>query len=115
MRVRVRVQQFFKFENPTLLQTPAIIIDPTVICSCFYLKNDRTDFCYCRNLKVTPAPVFPKYLTPGPAPGPKEKRRILLSPLQLSESGPTTDVDNTNWRAGGLGGLVLKKWRFSQS
>jgi len=34
--------------------------------------------CYCRNWKVTPdpGPVFPKLLTPGPIPGPNEKRRI---------------------------------------
>jgi len=40
---------FFKFENPTPVQTPAIIIDPTVIYPCFYLRNDHTDCCYCRN------------------------------------------------------------------
>ena len=37
----------------------------------------RTDSCYCRNGKVTPGPVFHKFLTPSPDPGPKEKRRIL--------------------------------------
>ena len=61
----IRVRQFFKFENPTLVQTPATIIDPTVIYPCFYFRNDRTDSCCCRNLKVTPEP------------GPVKKRSIL--------------------------------------
>jgi len=71
----IRVWQFFKFENPPPVQTPATIIDPTVIYPCFYLRNDHTDSCNCRNWKVTPvpAPVLTKFLTPGP----KEKRRIL--------------------------------------
>jgi len=45
----------------------------------FDLKNDHTHSCYCRNWKVTPdpGPVFAKFLTTGPDPGPKEKRRIL--------------------------------------
>jgi len=29
--VRIRVRLFFKFENPTPVQTPVTIIDPTVI------------------------------------------------------------------------------------
>jgi len=73
----IRVRLFFKFENLTPVQTPATIINPTIIYPCFYLRNDHKDSCYCRNWKVTPVlePVFPKYLTPDP--GPKEKRRIL--------------------------------------
>jgi len=55
----------------------ATIIYPTVIYPCFYLRNDRTDSCYCRYGEVTPGPVFHKFLTPGPDPGPKDKRRIL--------------------------------------
>jgi len=57
-------RQFYKFENPTPVQTPATIIDPTVIYPCFYSRNDRKD--YCRNGKVTPGPgpVFHKLLTP---------------------------------------------------
>jgi len=47
------VRLFFKFENPTLVQTPATTIDPNVIYPCFYQKNDRTDSCYCWNGKVT--------------------------------------------------------------
>jgi len=43
------VRQFFKCENPTPVQTPATIIDPTLIYPCFSLINDDTDFCYCRN------------------------------------------------------------------
>jgi len=61
------VRQFFKFENPTPVQTPATIIDTTVIYTCFHLRNNHTDACYCRNLKVTPVarPFFHKFLTPG--------------------------------------------------
>jgi len=73
--IQVRVRQFFKFENPTPVQTPATVIVPTIIYPCFYLRNDPIDSCYCRNWKVTLGPVFHKFLTPGP--GPKEKHRIL--------------------------------------
>jgi len=33
----------------------------------FFLRNDRTESCYCRNGKVTPdpVPIFHKFLTPG--------------------------------------------------
>jgi len=63
-----------KFQNP---YTSATVVDPTVIYPCFYSRNDHTDFCYCRNWKVTPdpGPFFHKFLTPDP--GPKGKRRIL--------------------------------------
>jgi len=71
----ILVRLFFKFENPTPVQTPAAIINPTIIYPRFYLRNDRTDSCYCRNGKVTPGLFFPKFLTPDP--GPIEKRRIL--------------------------------------
>jgi len=73
---RIRVRQFFKFENPTPVQTLATIIDQTEIYPCFYLRNEHTDSCYCRNGEVTPdpGPFFHKFLTPGP--DPKEKRRI---------------------------------------
>ena len=59
---RLRLQPSFKRNLPT-----------------FYLKNVRTDSCYCRNGKVTPDPgmVFHKFFTPGPDPRPKEKRAIL--------------------------------------
>jgi len=73
----ILVQQFFKFENPTPVQTPATIINPTVIYPCFYLRNDCTNSCCCRNGKVNPGPVFHKFSTPGPDSGPKGKRRIL--------------------------------------
>ena len=86
----IRVRLLFKFENPTPVQTPATIIDPTVIYPCFYLRNHRKDPCFCRNGKVTPDPVFHKFLTPDPAP--KEKRRIRRSLLRLSGSGPTSAV-----------------------
>ena len=41
----------------------------------FYLTNDNTDSCYCRNWKATPdpGPVFHKFLTLGP----KERCKIL--------------------------------------
>jgi len=45
IRDQIRVRIFFKFENPTPLQTPATIIDPTVIYPCFYLRNDCTESC----------------------------------------------------------------------
>jgi len=86
----IRVRLFFKFENPTPVQTPATIIDSTVIYPCFYLRHDRTDSCYCRTGKVTPVPVLHKFLTPGPELGPKEKRRILSESTPVTESGPTS-------------------------
>jgi len=72
---RLRIRYCSKFENPTPARTPAAIIDPTAIYPCFYLRNDRTDSCCCRNGKVTPdpGPVFHRFL--DPAPGPKEKHR----------------------------------------
>jgi len=68
--IRTRIRLFYKFENPTPVQNPATIIHPTVIYHCFYLRNYRTDSCYCRNGKVTPdpGPVFHKFLTPDPGP-----------------------------------------------
>ena len=87
----IRVQLFLKFENPTPVQTPATIIEPTVIYPCFYLRNDRTDSCYCRNGKVTPGPLFYKFSTRGPDPGPKEKRRIL------PESTPVIRIRSHLW------------------
>ena len=68
IRLRIRVRKFFKYENPTPVQTPATIIDPTEIYPCFTLRNDHTDSCYCRNRKLTPAPVFHNFLTPVPDP-----------------------------------------------
>jgi len=41
--------EMFKFDNPTPVQTPAAIIDSTVIYPCFHLRNDHTDSCYCQN------------------------------------------------------------------
>ena len=43
-------------------------------------KSDDADSCYCRNWKLTleSGTVFQKFLTPGPDPAPKEKRRILV-------------------------------------
>jgi len=52
------IRQFFKFENPTFVQTPATIIEPTVMYPCFYFRNDHTDSCYCRNWKMTPDPAL---------------------------------------------------------
>jgi len=89
----IRIRQFFKFENPTPVQTPARIINPTVTYPCFYSRNDHTDSCYCRNRKVTPDPVFPTFLSLGPDPGPKEKRRIL------PESTPALLIRSHRWYA----------------
>ena len=77
-------------------QTPATIINPTLIDPCFYLRNDHTDSCYCRNWKVTPdpGPVFPKFLTPDP--GPKEKRRILPESTQVLRI-QSHFIDNLWW------------------
>jgi len=74
IRVQIRFWQFFKFEIPTPVQTPATIINSTLIYPCFYLRNDHTDPCSCQNWKVTPGPgpCFPKFSTPGPVPGPKK-------------------------------------------
>jgi len=96
IRVQLRVQLFFNFENLTPVQTPATIIDPTVIYPCFYLRNGHTDFCCCRNRRVTPdaRPVFPKFLTPVPVPDPKEKRRIL------PESTPVIWIRSHLWYLG---------------
>jgi len=93
IRVRKRIRLFFKFENPTPVQTPATIIDPTIIYQCFYLRNDRTDSCYCRNGNVTqdPGPFFHKFLTQGP--DPKEKRGIL------PESTPAIRIRSHLWSA----------------
>ena len=68
IRARIRARLFFKFETPIPVQTPATIIDPTVIFPCFHLINDHTDSCHYRNWKVTPdpGPVIPKFLTPDP-------------------------------------------------
>jgi len=60
----IKVRQSFKSENPTAAQTPATIIDPTIIYPCFHIRNDHTDSCYCRSWKVTPGTVFLNFLTP---------------------------------------------------
>jgi len=80
----IRVLQFFKFENPTPVQTPATTIDPTEIYPCFYLINDHTDSCYRRSWKATldPSPFFYEFLTPHL--GPKEKRRNPRPPLHYT-------------------------------
>ena len=69
--LRIRFWMFFTFEKPTSVQTPATIINSTLICPRLYLRNDHTDSCYSRNWNMTPDPV------------PKEKRRIIseLTPV----------------------------------
>jgi len=71
-------------------QTPVAIINPTLIHPCFSSRNNPTDSCYCRNLKVTPdpGPIFPKFLTPGP----EEKLRILPESTPVFRTGPTSAV-----------------------
>jgi len=54
------VRQYFKFENPTRVQTPTTIVNPTLIQPYFYLRNDHTDSCYCRNWERTMVPVSSK-------------------------------------------------------
>jgi len=41
--ILVRIWQFFKFEKPSPVQTPATIIDPTKVYPCVYLRNDHSD------------------------------------------------------------------------
>ena len=110
LRDRIRVRLLFKFENPSPVQTPATIIDPTVIYPCFYLRNDHTDSCYCRNGKVTPGPgpVFHMFLTPDP--GPKEKRRILpeLTPVIRIRSHLWCKVPSSRWKK--LCNLLTLEW-----
>ena len=93
----IRIQKFFKFENPTPAQTPTTIIDPIKIYPCLYLRIDHTDSCCCRNWKGTPGPgpFFHKFLTPVADPGPKEKRRIL------PESTPALRAHGHLWTEGG--------------
>ena len=87
--IRFRVRKFFIFENPTPVQTPATIINPTLIDPCFYLRNDHTDSCYCRNWKATPVQVrfflnFRLRIRVR-----KENSESCRSRLRYSESGPT--------------------------
>jgi len=95
IRDRIRDRLFLKFENRTPIETPATIIDPTVIYTCFSLSNNRTDSCYCRNGRVTPdlGPVFHKFLTPGLDSGPKGKHKIL------PESTPVNRIRSHLWFA----------------
>jgi len=47
IRIRVQARNVFKYSNPTPVQTPASIIDPTVIYPCFHLRNYHADSCCC--------------------------------------------------------------------
>jgi len=97
IRVRIGVWQFFIFVNPTPIQTPATIIDPTVIYQCFYLINDHTDSCYCRSWKMTP--------DPGPDPvRKKEKHRILM------ESTPAIRIRSHLWYISHVLLFVHQRW-----
>jgi len=62
----VRIRLLFRLRLPSPIQ-------PNL--SMFLLKKWLHRRSYCWNWKVTPGPFFHKFLTP--APGPKEKRRIL--------------------------------------
>jgi len=101
--IQVRVRQFFKFENPTPVKTPATIINPTEIWPCFYLRNDHTGSCNCRNWKGAPetGPDFHKYLTPGQEPGPNEKRRILPESTPASRTQPSSLLVYLRWNISG--------------
>ena len=57
---------------------------------CFYSRSDYADSCYCRNWKLTPDPVFLKFLTQSPDPG--KKRRIL------PESNPALRIHGHLWK-----------------
>jgi len=103
-----------KFWNPGAEPGPAILqIWESDSCSdsgynhrsnryypCFYLRNISTDSCNCRNGKVTPGPVFQKFLTPCL----KEKRRIL------PDSTPVIRCRSHLWWKDGLisvGSMIL--------
>jgi len=107
----IRTGKFFKFENPTPVQTPNTIIDQTVIYQCFHLRNDHTNSCYCRHWKVTPDPVpaFHRFLTLDP--GPKEKCRILpeLTPAPRIQCYLCKVLTSTSGVSRGLsqGGQIL--------
>jgi len=60
------VPTILQIRDPIPVQTTVTIIDPTLIYPRFYLRNDYTDSCYCRNAKVPQdqGPVFHKSLTP---------------------------------------------------
>ena len=92
IRVRIRVRQFFKFENPTPVQTPATIINPTLNYLCFYLRNDHTDSCYWRDWRVTPIRVrfFLNFWLQIRIRIRKKNVESCRSRLRLSGSGPTS-------------------------
>jgi len=77
----------FQIWESDTCSTPAIIIDPTEIYPCFYLRNDHADSSYCRNWKVTPGPFFHKILTPCPDPVRKKNAESRRSWLRHSGSG----------------------------
>ena len=62
IRARIRNQQFFKFDHPTPVQTPATIIHPTEIFPCFYWRKDHTDQRQAKSnfsdSNFSPAPCF---------------------------------------------------------
>jgi len=69
IRIRVRVGNFFKFENPSLVQTP-VIIDATDIQQCVYLKKWRLQ----RPHRLL---LLPK-MSSDSGSGSENKRRILM-------------------------------------
>ena len=113
IRVRNRVRQFVIFVSPTPVQTPATIIDLGVIYSCFYFRNDNR-LLLLPKLKSDPGSgsSFPKFLTPGPDPGPKEKRRFL------PESTPVIRIRSHLWYAyhslGNTALAVIKDDKFQR-
>ena len=114
-RVWIWVRLFFKFENPTSVQTPATIIDLIVIYPCFCIKIDHADSCYCRDWKVTqdPGPVFPKFFTPCLDLGTKEKSRIQpeSTPALLIRSHLRSHSMNSHTTR--FIGPVLQFWTWS--
>ena len=84
----ISVRQFFKIENPTPVQTPVTIINPSLIYPCFYLRNDHTDSCYCRNW-------LPNFWLRDRIRVRNKNAESCWSRLRYSRSGPTSDA----WKA----------------
>jgi len=60
-------------------------------------NENRTYSCYCWKWKLTSDPGFHKFLSPAPAPGPKEKRKILSKysgSVAISGVDPSGTVKN---------------------
>ena len=108
--ITVRIRQVFKFENPTPAQTPATTINPILNYPCVYLRSDRTDSCYCRNLNVTPDPVFPKYWLRIRVR--KKSAESCRSRLRCSGSGPTSALCTSETSGLSYLAIQIQSWFF---